>query len=287
MNVIGESMNDETSKKDLVIGVATNYEWDVLRYWVNSIKSTDFSGDVVLMLGKTSAETKEKLKEKGVIIVDIVEPQSIPIHVARFSYMWQFLLSHPDYRYVITTDVRDVVFQRNPSKWLENNLVFEKIVAGSESMRYKNEPWGDDNLRNAIGADLYELHFKNNIIYNVGVLGGHAEYMRDLFLNLFVVSTNRPIPIVDQAMFNFLINQKPYSEICKFAASEDAWAAQLGTTGDPRKMNFFKPKLLEPQPEWDYFKDALVTVGMKEVFTIVHQYDRVPELRAILEKKYA
>ena len=34
--------------KDLIIGGASNYNWDQLKYWVNSIKQTGFEGDIVL-----------------------------------------------------------------------------------------------------------------------------------------------------------------------------------------------------------------------------------------------
>ena len=35
--------------KDLIIGGASNYTWDQLKYWVNSIKLSGFKGDIVLV----------------------------------------------------------------------------------------------------------------------------------------------------------------------------------------------------------------------------------------------
>ena len=52
--------------KDLIIGGASNYNWNQLRYWVNSIKKTGFKGDIVLVVTNMSAETVNKLTEEDV-----------------------------------------------------------------------------------------------------------------------------------------------------------------------------------------------------------------------------
>jgi hypothetical protein len=38
-------------------------------------------------------------------------------------------------RYVITTDVKDVVFQLNPSEWLDENMQGAQLVAASEAVK--------------------------------------------------------------------------------------------------------------------------------------------------------
>ena len=47
------------------------------------------------------------------------------------------------------------------------------LVFASESMLYKDEPWGNQNLLDTYGY-IHEI-FKENEIYNVGVLGGTGE----------------------------------------------------------------------------------------------------------------
>jgi hypothetical protein len=68
-----------------------------------------------------------------------------------------------------------------------------------------------------------------------------------------------------------------------YTKSEDGWACQLGTTADPSKIEQFRPFLLEPSPKLD--GDKVVTSEGIE-YTIVHQYDRVPEWKKIIEEKY-
>jgi hypothetical protein len=205
------------------------------------------------------------------------------VHVERFYHIYQHL-KNKDYRYVITTDVKDVIFQKNPSEWLEINLPegHEDLIFSSESIKYKDESWGDQNLRETFGTQIYE-DFKDNTIYNVGVLAGRGYAMKDLMMNIFASCLGRPIKICDQSTFNFLISQHPYLKTSKYAQSEDGWACQLGTTADPSKLEQFKPFLLEPLPK---LKGDRVVTSTGIEYTIVHQYDRVPEWRKVIEEKY-
>ena len=108
--------------------------------------------------------------------------------------------------------------------------------------------------------------------------------------NIFTNATNRPIPIVDQAVYNVLINTQPYKDVVYFADQKDGWACQAGTTVDPSKISGFRPHLTESEPIWE---DNLVKTGEDTYickkgtpFVIVHQYDRVPEWKKFVMEKY-
>jgi hypothetical protein len=276
---------------DCVIGCSTNYDWAKIKYWVNSINESGFTGDKVMILMNCDKETASKVSDAGFDIIafgqdtknNLVYNSNMMVHVERFYHIYQHL-KNKDYRYVITTDVKDVIFQKNPSEWLEINLPegHEDLIFSSESIKYKDEPWGDQNLRETFGTQIYE-DFKDNTIYNVGVLAGRGYAMKDLCMNIFTSCLGRPIKICDQSTFNFLVSQHPYLKTSKYAQSEDGWACQLGTTADPNKIEQFKPFLLEPSPKM--VGDKVVTSTGIE-YTIVHQYDRVPEWRKVIEEKY-
>ena len=277
--------------KDLIIGGATNYDWSILKYWVNSINQSGFQGDKVLILMNCDKDTVKKVKDAGFIVVgfqqdsegNLVYPNTgrAP-HVERFLHIYNYLYQN-EYRFVVTTDVKDVVFQKDPMEYIEKALTDDKnLMFASESMYYKDEPWGNQNLLETYGNFIHE-RFKNNEIYNVGVLAGRGHAMRDLILNIFVATQGRPIPICDQSTFNFMISMSPYRETSVYLRSEDAWASQLGTTGDPSKIHHFGPLLVEPKPKME---NDIVTTSAGIPFTIVHQYDRVPNWRKILEAKY-
>ena len=276
--------------KDLIVGCATNYDWSKLKYWVNSINRSGFEGDKVLILMNCDKDTVKKISDSGFSIIafnqdangNLSYNSNMMVHVERFFHIYQ-LLKDNLYRYVITTDVKDVVFQQNPSVWLENNFTDnDDLVFSSESMKYKDEPWGNQNLLETFGPQIYE-DFKNHTIFNVGVLAGRGYAMKDLMMNIFASCIHRPIKICDQSTFNFLISQHPYLKTSKYTKSEDGWACQLGTTADPSKIEQFRPFLLEPSPKLD--EDKVVTSEGIE-YTIVHQYDRVPEWKKVIEAKY-
>jgi hypothetical protein len=277
--------------KDLIVGCATNYDWSKLKYWINSINESGFTGDKFLVLMNCDKETVQKVTDADFNIVafnqdtngNLTYESKMMVHVERFYHIYNILKDN-EYRYVITTDVKDVIFQKNPSEWLEINLPegHEDLVFSSESMKYKDEPWGNQNLLETFGSQIYE-DFKKNTIFNVGVLAGRGYAMRDLMMNIFASCIHRPIKICDQSTFNFLISQHPYLKTSMYTKSEDGWACQLGTTADPSKIEQFQPFLLEPSPKLD--GDKVVTSEGIE-YTIVHQYDRVPEWKKVIEEKY-
>jgi len=285
--------------KDLIIGGASNYTWNQLKHWVNSIKKSGFQGDVVLVATNISKETIDKLTSEGVkleLYGQMQEDGSIKAHmngaphVERFFYIWNYLNNNSNvYDYVITTDTRDVVFQSNPSAWIDE-MVFagrESIIVSSEGMKYEDEPWNNQNLDQAFGP-FFHRHYKSMVINNVGVLAGETEYIRDLLFMIFQMSINRPIPIVDQVVFNIILQQKAFKDVTKFTYNSDAWAIQLGATieavksgkgdlgmmiaNDPSKMILYQSKYFDEQPT--ITEDGLVCDSKGQPFVIVHQYDR-------------
>lgn len=275
-------------KKNLIIGGCTNYGINQLKPWVLSINEHMPEAKKVMCVGNATQETRDWLVANDFEIVNM--PQAnIPVHVLRFVSIYEYLRENwEQFDYVITTDVKDVYFQSDAFKFLDYHNIgvrdMNQIVAGSESICYKDESWGNENLLQCYGPYIHNL-FKDNEIYNVGVLGGSAEYIKDLVFNIFTNAVNRPIPIVDQAVFNVLIQTQPFKDVTMFTDQRSGWAVQLGTTGDPSKIEGFRPNLLEPEPLMNFEEGLMQTTDLKTV-CIVHQYDRVPDWKKLVEKKY-
>ena len=264
------------ASKNLIIGGFTNYGIDQLKPWVISAKEVAGNNDVVLVYGNATDETLDWLVEQNVVIVPMLQSQNIPIHVLRFLSIYEYLDKHWQfYDYVVTTDVKDVYFQADPFKF----LVDRKLVIASEGLKYKDEPWGNENLFQAYGPYVYEK-FKDNEIFNVGTFGGKSEYVKDMVFHIFTNGINRPITICDQAVFNVLLNTQPFKDI---ATKTIQWAAELGTIMDPSKIARFRPNLLFAEPVW---KEGLLKDVNGHIFPIVHQYDRVPVLKKFVQEKY-
>ena len=283
--------------KDIVIGCITGYTFDKIKPWVNSLDRSGFDGVKAMVCYNVDYETVEELVKRNYTILafgkndekkTLEYKQDFNIVVERFYHMWYLLKKFQgQYRYIVSTDVKDVVFQSNPSEWLEKNMGDKKINVACESIKYKDEDWGNHNLFKSFGPLIHD-HNKENPIYNAGTVSGDFDTMLDLFLNIYLLCNSATSHYIeggggpDQAALNVLLNMKPYKDITKFSMSEDGWAAQLGTTG-PQIAGKYSDRLLEKSP---ILVDNTVCTSNGTPFALVHQYDRVPEWKEKIERKY-
>jgi hypothetical protein len=274
---------------DLVVGAIANYtNYDYIKHWVNSLEMSGYKGHKMLICSNIPQEINDILAEKNVITVNLNSDGKF-ILVERFYYYWDIINqihNSSPLRYVIATDVSDVIFQRNPIEFLEKNLT-QNILSASESIKYKDESWGRNNLTQSFGDAVYNFA-KDSVVNNAGVMAGEASHMIDLFLNIYLTCGGAPKLVEggggpDQAAYNVLLNTTTYKNNTNFVTSEDGWAAQLGTTG-PQVKDRFGPYLVEESP---ILVNDTICTSQGEPFYIVHQYNRVPEWHMILKGKYA
>jgi len=179
-----------------------------------------------------------------------------------------------DYRFVITTDVRDVVFQSNPSEYLEKNLK-KKILVSSENVLYMDEPWGTKNILEGYGPTFFEL-YKNKKIYNVGVIAGHyKETMELLLLNYLVSQAGNTTHFTDQSSFNFVIHNDLVIDNIQMEGIETNWALQIGTLDNKKFIGEYEIKI-----------DGNKVMHDTEPFVIVHQYDRNEKTNLLITNEY-
>lgn len=274
--------------KDLIIGAFNNYtEYSVLKPWVQSIKDTGFKGDIVLIAIGTTEELCRTLVNEGVYVIAVNEKSNMMIHMLRFVYIYDFLKNSKDtYRFVVSTDVRDVIFQKDPTLFLEKKLhgaLTTKLISSSEVIKIKDEEWNKENIRKNFG-DYFYTDVQDNHVCNVGILAGYADAVRDLCFYLYQFSLNRPDWVADQAAYNMLLGYNPWKNITEVTTLKDAWAANVHVTNKPDLIEKLEPYLLETRPHMN--DEGFICNDDKEPFTIVHQYDRVPEWMEHFSKKY-
>jgi len=276
------------AQKDLIIGAFNNYtDYDVLKPWVQSIKDTGFQGDTVLFAIGTTPELVKKLIEEGVIVIPVPRNDKMMIHMQRFIHIYNFLKENEGvYRYVISTDVRDVIFQSDPTLYLDKHIsapFVTGIVASSEAIKVKDEEWNRENIRKNFG-DYFYNEIKENEVCNVGVLAGRSLLIQELCFYLYQFSLNRPDWVCDQAAYNMLLNTKLWSSKTHFTKLKDAWAVNAHVTNKPDVVEMLKPYLLEEAPTMT--DDGIIVNSAGVPFVIVHQYDRDPKWMEYFSKKY-
>jgi hypothetical protein len=258
--------------KDLIVGAFLGYLPPSLVPWVNSIRRSGFSGDklaLVYGLDVRADFAADFLQAEG-FIVERPGPYPASIVVERFRDIVRFLDAHPGlYRHVIATDVGDVVFQREPSPFLEARLRDGKeILVGSECVRFADQPWGRDNLLRSF-PDEAHAHL-DDIIYNAGVIAATAPAARELFAAIYAKSISSPIANPDQAALNLLL-QGPFKPRTVFASLADGWALHCGTTLSSDAGTELHQLFVEPAGE---IRRGVGYTPAGDPVCILHQYTR-------------
>lgn len=281
---------------DIIIGAMSDIEYERVQLWSQSIDKSGFNGLKAMIGFNISDRTKSLLEDNGFIVFltsqdrntedtgyVFMEHFTYRTPAARHFYHWLFLKNlKQDIRYVISTDVTDVIFQSNPSVWLEQHLGRKKLVVGSEAISHRDEPWGNEVLLETFGAEIHE-HLQSAPIYNAGAIAGEYEYFKDFSLNLSMIIFGLNHMLPDQAAMNVLLSTEPYKSITLFNDHDSTWACQVGTTAAPDKIAQFRPFLHSPEPVFDG-RHAYNSQNKK--YAIVHQYNRNPIWNAAMESLY-
>jgi hypothetical protein len=272
-------MINSTIYKKTILGCITKYSPDDIKPYVESIDRCGFDGRKVMLVYEVPQETIDYLKSKGWDLYGGELQQHIILQ--RFRDLYKLLGSEIKGT-VIWTDVKDIIFQKDPSEWIEANMDGE-ILSFSESITFKDDPWACVNSGTSFPMEWEWL--QNKTSYCAGTIVGNAEYLRDLFIDIYrwSMTTANKEQLSDQAAYNVLINLSQFKNIVQKVNQEEGFVTQLGTVLVNKEK--FKDVLLEPTPNVD--ENYIVTNQKGEVFPLVHQYDRIPQFKEFINKKYS
>ena len=263
----------------IILGCITKYKPEDIKPYVESIDQSGFSDIKVMMVYEIPQETIDYLKSKGWELYQNELQQHIILQ--RFRDIYKLLEQFPKDETIIWTDVKDVIFQTDPTKWIEKNMECS-IMSFSECVIFKDDEWACVNSGTSFPMEWEWL--QNETSYCAGTIVGDVEYLRDLFINIYrwSMTTANPEQLSDQAAYNVLINLYPFKDCVQKVNQEEGFVTQLGTV--LIKKNTFGNKLLEPTPIVD--ENFIVKNHQGEPFCLVHQYDRDPKFKEFIYKKY-
>jgi hypothetical protein len=288
---------------DLVIGFAANYTWDTIAPFAVSLVRSGFKGKKVLFAQRLTADAADKLRSLGfeLLPIPVIEYSDPKIteggyfaYVARFLLMHRHLYNNPDYRFVVCADTRDVIFQHDPTVWLEKNIGSAGLVAASEYIYH----WAQKGNTEWVMHDFKEVdaYMMSQMVYCSGVISGRTEYIRDITMAIYLMG--RGICGLtwgaDQPAYNALMHQKAYADATLVPTMKDAYCLNLVVVAfeEYRKMLTEAPPPVilgsdsgpvptqNPAHMWDY---DLADIAH---FSMIHQYDRMPSLAAQIRDTY-
>lgn len=296
--------------RTLVIAACIGYKAEHIHNWIYSLKSTGYAGDIAIIVANVAypvvqsvyrcfpeAEYKDRLRifafgERDDVGIWDRSKYNMPPHVLRFFYLWNALsLMKETYDNVIMTDIRDVIFQKDPSSFGDALI----LTAGGEGLAYKDEIWGMQNFQDCYGQFFYN-HIKDTEIINVGVFAGDQDTMKEMCLTIFQAGVNKPNQVVDQAVFNFQLHfykslgfAQSMDDVIHLGTTEEALKAGSGDLGQAYVhsqdvQNSYHLNYKHKQPRIDEQGYVHHENGL---YTIVHQYDRIPKLRDLIDRRYA
>jgi len=256
---------------DLLLGVFANYSFEWLEAYMVSIARCGFRGRKILMVWNVASDVRAKLKDYGFELID-VPPANMSVEFCHnfFEYRdklaYEFLRDHwQEFRFVFWMDIRDLVFQSDPSVWMEKNLGDKKLVVASECILIKSESCNDNWVKDVFDTATY-LRLREHEVLNGGTFAGTAEAMRDVFEQVYKIAKGTTV-IAEQAALNFVLREPAFKDITIVPRMSDGFAVVGYGFGNQLEWVW-----TDQQPE---MRDGILyPKGKTEPFAIVHQYDR-------------
>ena len=262
--------------KYTIISAISSYEIKDIYNLVMSINDSGFIGNKIMFLySGINDGTKQFLSNNGWVNIEMTLTEGTLIHNQRFIDVANEL-DNIETDVVIFLDGGDVIFQKNPTEWLDKNMLGDILVT-SESLKFKDDDWATE-----IGLKFpdYWEQTKNSEICNVGVVIGKKDYIKDLFTLIYntVFESNRLNELVDQFIFNVLIRNKKYNT--QFIKQQEGLAAHLAVNFKYLEPYYFTEKMGKILDNGNVINDS------GNLFYIVHQYKRNKTLNKLIDEKY-
>lgn len=261
--------------KYTIVSSLTNYGVEQIRPFVESINRCGYNGEKLMLVYNVSDDVIKYLDDNGWLIAKSEEQQHIILQRFRDMYM---LLQTYQTDIIIWVDVKDIVFQKDPTEWL-NKWMRRDILAFSESLKFGDEEWARLNAGTSFPMEWQSLQYEE--IYCAGTIVGKKEAIRDLFIDIYrwSLTTANPQQLADQAAYNILIHMYQWKDKVQFVKQQEGFAAQL-------HLKLRKGDSLPYTEELPTIGGDEVKNSKGELYTLVHQYDRNDEFKKIIENKY-
>ncbi len=259
--------------KNLVMGVAKGYGWDMLEPFVISFQKNCRSAELVLFVDDISEFTRDRLIQAGVLLKNFPNEmkRGIPNNT-RWKIFSDFLETHGDaYEQIFITDTRDVIFQGDmfePFKNLTNYLgvTTEADVIGGNKAGNENYSW----LLDCFGKDAAERLRNQKIICDgtiIGTSGAMKIFAEKMWQVVSAVESRVNFRIHDQAVANYIIYNGflPIRNLIEIAVDGEIFTMALAN-----KFSVHGEKILR---------------GGRTP-AVVHQYNRHNDLISLVDEIY-
>jgi hypothetical protein len=273
---------------NLLIGSIKNCGLDRVRIWAESALRFCKAKIVLIVLDESVPDDLYDLEDIGIQIVHKPTINNIDTNICksdRHFYSREFLNELDNNSIVLLTDTMDLVFQNNPFDWYEKNAK-DSLLLTSEGVNFEHSwwnmrgiEWSYNPLRNVM---------KDKDILNSGIIMGKSEIVKDLLLNIYLLSLNiKPEHTegFDQPAMNVSLLSEYFKKNLRITTTSESFAVNCAIAGPTPQFESWGFKR-----SYKYDLPKITEDGIKnkndELYCIVHQYNRVHEWNIFFNEKY-
>lgn len=231
------------------------YDWNRMSVFFSSLRGTGYDGPIIIFTDHFDVHTQNRLRDVGTQIFDNVNRKTgAGFFVERWYYYADVLKS---WEWVLFADVRDVLFQANPATLLGVGLHVTEEAATIGEEKVSNSAW----VRHLQGDEGLAL-IANKTILCAGTVWGESNAIMPLAEEIKSHHVG-----MDQGSLNWAIHTGMIPAVIH-PNGEVVWTMGL---------------CLWDKWEWD---GAHISMADGHVPAIIHQYDRIPDMKQVIEARY-
>lgn len=274
------------AKDDVIVGTAKGYGWAGFKNYAVSLSESGFRGRKILFVCDITSVARAALTRLGFELIEYqsVSPQT---NTERFKILADWLAHEKDKtRYILHCDVRDLVFQSDPSVWMESHPA--KLWGTTESILYRDDESNKHWVRQVYGQEILDEMMDSEVIC-AGTIAGEAETVFRVAQRIYESSFEN-IGSSDQAAYNRLLRTE-FADDVTYPAISDGFVLTSGwwligrVKGHPERA-IGQCSLLCHHPP--VLRDGIAyPEGSDEPFAIVHQYERGDEWKPEVNSRWA
>jgi hypothetical protein len=268
-----------------LIGSIKHCNRDRVDLWVNSALENCSCQVVLLVLDAEIPESLLGLRALGVEVFHTPTEKSDDVNICKWERhlkVREYLKTVDESNTVLLTDTLDVIFQKDPFEWFDNNANKDLILT-SEGIHHKYEPW---NMRSIIQdhAEFAEEIQEIEVI-NSGLIIGKTKAVSDILLHIYTATKGLNPESADQPALNVALLSSFIKEQIQIVNSDDLLAVHCAVAGPTSQFTAwgFDQNYKYGLPS---VNNELVVAPNNEPYCIVHQYNRVEEWNSFIKKKY-
>jgi len=265
----------DPDRRRLVLGAAVGFDVAQVRVFVESLRA-HYAGDVLLLIRWPGLRVARYLNSRGVNVIRMFQTRSFTrsVHARRYAIYLDYLRARlARYDQVMMSDVRDVVFQRNPFDGIASPKCHFYLESAGRTIG--EDPTNARWVRGCFSAAEAERLAACRISCSGITIGGTAAivaYLEQMVARIRVVPWRIYRRIghgYDQAIHNYLVHVD--SAIDGIVIENNRHIATMA---------------LEPRAFYRLDREALIYGPDDHLFPICHQYDRFPDLRKAVEARF-